>query len=804
MSNLLTLVMERLEDRVLFDAIPDASLTQPEAPAISEPQVGHHQDQQELATESTPIGVLVFDRSVMDTNRQIRRFQALYPDVAFEIHLLNDVESGVDQFDDVLQNLSEGTGSIHLVTEVGDDGFRLGDQWFNHQSLADAADRVAEWGNWLSTNPSGSEVQLWLVADNQSDISGSDDTPALATLLESISGQMGKSLALQTLNWADDHAVNQPAVQYSEIIFVDAAIGGYEQLVTELLQNHDAEVVLLDSASDGVLQIAAALQGRTGIEAIHIVSHGTEGSLFLGSAVLDADSMQNQHLEALLAIGAALSDDGDLLIYGCNFTGGEAGLRAAIILGGITGADIASSSDLTGHEALGGNWNLETHVGAIEAASLAAPYWRGLLAEPVNILPLVLAVNEDTELTFSGAAAIGINDPDNSLEPLAIFNFQVSVIDGTFLAVDTTTGAAAGTTIIAGGLNSNTLTLSGTMAQVNAALATLVYRGNPTFHGEDTLTLVTTDVADGFTVTDEIIITVIPVNDVPVNTVSSAQTVAEDTTLAFNLANGNLISVTDVEGISTTQLTATDGTLNLSDLSGASIVAGANNSTTLTLSGSEAQINDALATLSFTGNLNFAGAATLTVLTTDKQGATATDLVTITVAQVNDPPVNVIPLVLRVNEDTNLTFSSANAIGFTDPEGAIEPLTTFTRQVSVLNGTFTNVDTTTGAAAGTTIIAGGLNSPARWPRSTPPWPPWFIEEISISTARIFSLWSQPTWRVVSRFPTRSSSLSCPLTMRPSTPYRVPRASMKTQLWHSTSPTATVSVLPTWKVSLPRV
>ncbi|MFN7877217.1 MAG: DUF4347 domain-containing protein, partial [Pirellula sp.] len=514
--------MERLEDRVLFDALPDASLIQSTSDANSELQVAHSQNQSELKSDSTPIGVLVFDPSVENVNRQIRRFQDSYPDAALEIFFLNDIENGIDQLDSVLRSLSEDARSIHLVTDVGEDGFRLGDQWFNQLSLDGAADRVAEWGNFLNANFLTSEVQLRLVADNLSDTPSNVPLPRLENFLESISAQIGKSLTLQTLDDIDNQTVNRPAVQHSEIIFVDATIVGYEQLVQELLLSHDAEIVLLDSNSDGVLQMAAVLRGRTGIEAVHIVSHGSEGSLYLGNAVLHADSMQNQHRESLLAIGATLLDDGDILIYGCNFTGGAAGMRTATILSGITGADIASSIDLTGHEALGGNWNLETNMGAIEAANLKAMDWLALLAEPVNVLPLALSVNEDTDLTFSSEAAIGIHDPESTLTPLTTFTRQVSVLNGTFTSL-----ATSGTSIIAGGLNTNSLTLSGTMAQVNAALATLVYTGNLNYHGEDVITLVTSDVAGNFTITDAIVITVIPVNDVPVNTVPSAQTVAE-------------------------------------------------------------------------------------------------------------------------------------------------------------------------------------------------------------------------------------------------------------------------------------
>jgi hypothetical protein len=71
---------------------------------------------------------------------------------------------------------------------------------------------------------------------------------------------------------------------------------------------------------------------------------------------------------------------------------------------------------------------------------------------------------------------------------------------------------------------------------------------------------------------------------------------------------------------------------------GATISAGANGSSTLTLSGSQAQINAALAGLTYQGNADFSGGDTLTVLSSDANGATDADSVAITVAAVNDAP----------------------------------------------------------------------------------------------------------------------------------------------------------------------
>ena len=119
--------------------------------------------------------------------------------------------------------------------------------------------------------------------------------------------------------------------------------------------------------------------------------------------------------------------------------------------------------------------------------------------------------------------------------------------------------------------------------------------------------------ANGATDSDTVSITVKSVNDAPLNTVPGAQTVNEDT--ALSIAG---VSVNDVDGnMSTTQLSVGNGVLNVSLAGGATISAGANGSTTLTLSGTQAQINAALASLSYQGDPNFNGADTLTVLSTE-------------------------------------------------------------------------------------------------------------------------------------------------------------------------------------------
>ncbi|MEQ1828089.1 MAG: cadherin domain-containing protein, partial [Pirellula sp.] len=136
--------------------------------------------------------------------------------------------------------------------------------------------------------------------------------------------------------------------------------------------------------------------------------------------------------------------------------------------------------------------------------------------------------------------------------------------------------------------------------------------------------------------TSEFAMNVVAVNNsAPINTVPGPQTVNEDTALSITG-----ISVNDTDGnLTSVQLSVLNGNLSVSLAGGATITAGANNSSSLTLGGSQAQINAALATLSYQGNSNFAGSDTLTILCTDSNSATDSDTVAITVTAVNDAPV---------------------------------------------------------------------------------------------------------------------------------------------------------------------
>ena len=73
------------------------------------------------------------------------------------------------------------------------------------------------------------------------------------------------------------------------IVVIDSRVASYQSLIDGLTE--PAEVFILDGESDGLAQMAARLQGRSGIDAIHVISHGSQEALYLGSTVLDSGNL---------------------------------------------------------------------------------------------------------------------------------------------------------------------------------------------------------------------------------------------------------------------------------------------------------------------------------------------------------------------------------------------------------------------------------------------------------------------------------------------------------------------------------
>ena len=154
------------------------------------------------------------------------------------------------------------------------------------------------------------------------------------------------------------------ASRTGRIVFIDQGVENVGELVAGLAEGD--ELVLLQPDQDGLAQITQVLSRRSNVASVHIIAHGAAGQLQLGDRVVDRDVVL-QRQDELRGWSKSFAVGADILIYGCETGANENGHRLIQQIARITRADVAASTDKTGADRLGGDWDLERHVGTIEA-----------------------------------------------------------------------------------------------------------------------------------------------------------------------------------------------------------------------------------------------------------------------------------------------------------------------------------------------------------------------------------------------------------------------------------------------------
>jgi len=402
----------------------------------------------------------------------------------------------------------------------------------------------------------------------------------------------------------------------------------------------------------GVMQVSLALgNGQTPAQGTLNLTNTTNLTVVTGTPAIGSSITFNGSLTDINNALAALTYTPNL-----NYNGSDQ-LSITVSDGGNTGSGGVLSA----------NGLIDINVTAVNDA-------------PVVIVPGAQSINEDTDLPISG---ISISDVD-----VDAGNGLVSVSLSAGSGVLSLTQSAGVNFSVGTGNQDSGMTFSGTLLDVNAALASVVfYRPNLNFNGSDSIVVTVNDQGNsgaGGALSDSatIAVNVIAVNDAPVLTLPVAQTVAEDSVLALNS-----ISVADTDaGAGLLEITLTLGDA-LTPAHGALILAGTNglnfapgssaSGSAMTFSGNLADINNALGTLSYSGDLNFNGSDRLNISVNDGgsagSGGSLSDsgVVAIEVRPVNDAPVLIVPGILAVNEDVVV---GVNGVKITDVDAGITPL----------------------------------------------------------------------------------------------------------------------------------
>lgn len=298
-----------------------------------------------------------------------------------------------------------------------------------------------------------------------------------------------------------------------EVVFIDTRVDNYQQLLEDIREKTSdsrvLEVVLIDSQADGLAQVGDFLALQRNVDALHLISHGSDGSVQLGSSALDMDTLRRDTGQ-IQAWGNAFSSDADILLYGCDVAAGTEGKAFVDRLAELTGADVAASIDLTGSANWGGDWQLEYRDGKIEAAlalDAAGQYsWIGTLAAPT----LDLDGNDSSGTIGANYTAtnpvtpgpVAITDIDAKLadsDSTNLSSLTVSIgnlLNGTDESLAAVTTGTSITASYVGG--TGVLTLSGTdsVAHYQQVLRTVTYQ-NAASAPDRTARTITFEASDG-------------------------------------------------------------------------------------------------------------------------------------------------------------------------------------------------------------------------------------------------------------------------------------------------------------------
>ncbi|MEG5000562.1 FG-GAP-like repeat-containing protein, partial [Microcoleus sp. B4-D4] len=119
----------------------------------------------------------------------------------------------------------------------------------------------------------------------------------------------------------------------------------------------DTATYILQSQPDAVEQITTILAQHTGIETLHIITHGDSGSLYLGTTELNSNNIHN-YSHQLQQWRNSLTDNANIILYGCSVAAGDRGHKFLTQLHQLTGANISANSQPTGNSKLGGTWDI--------------------------------------------------------------------------------------------------------------------------------------------------------------------------------------------------------------------------------------------------------------------------------------------------------------------------------------------------------------------------------------------------------------------------------------------------------------
>jgi hypothetical protein len=474
-----------------------------------------------------------------------------------------------------------------------------------------------------------------------------------------------------------------------DVVLVSDSVDDLDNLVAAI--SDDAQIVIYNAEKDDSASVNSALEELTRtngakISNLGIIAHGEPGRIQLGADSIDLDNVES-FKSAFTRLGANLTEDGQIHLYGCSVAANTEGKDLVNHLAGYTSAHVFASDDRTGGP--NSDWDLEfASDSSIMISSMLkpdlissvntelsldvsvdnpnpAPLWNNPQSYPGLIS--VAEDQGDTVTAVLGASGVANSDILNLTDPSSIPGNSATLTDlGTGLQIQ------------------------GASGDLNEVLDTLSLKANTNPEGVITIGLYADDTGGGESDFGSVDIYAhkngapsFPGSPFPYTVVvPKGVTTGIASGLSFvDSSNpdgqGPLSAETDAGSYSATLMaTSTSGVLSSSSPTPGITVtaAGDGSSSTLTYTGSAGNVNAALAGLQFTSDqTGNDGVAQITIKDNGSVGLgsenTISGVINLDVQPANQPPQITAPNSLTTSAIQPLVFTSnGNPIWISDPD----------------------------------------------------------------------------------------------------------------------------------------
>ncbi|NEO85352.1 MAG: CHAT domain-containing protein [Spirulina sp. SIO3F2] len=156
----------------------------------------------------------------------------------------------------------------------------------------------------------------------------------------------------------------------NQAVFIDRRADNPEDLlygaeagtVTQIIEKDEKGIAVVSE------QLAVISEAVGELDSVAIVAEGNAGNFWLGSQWITAENIADYQTQ-LQTWSNTLTENADILLYSCFTALGATGEALIASIANFTGADVSASVDATGSANYGGDWQLETNIGEIEASN---------------------------------------------------------------------------------------------------------------------------------------------------------------------------------------------------------------------------------------------------------------------------------------------------------------------------------------------------------------------------------------------------------------------------------------------------